>query len=90
VRFSPPSITKNDKSDGEKNHEFLANRSSDFNRTKKFGINAKNYTRKEPKINYSDQNQNTGIRQKYKTNKEDRRSNLEKDRRNTITIEMIM
>jgi hypothetical protein len=47
VRFSPPSINKNDKSDREKNHEYLANGSSDFNRTKKFGISAKNYTREE-------------------------------------------
>jgi hypothetical protein len=45
--FSPPSINKNDKSDREKNRQYLANGSSDFNRTKKFGINAKNYTRKE-------------------------------------------
>jgi hypothetical protein len=73
VRFSPSSITKNDKPDREKNHEYLANGSSDFNRTKKFGINAKNYTRKEPKINNSDQGQNIGIRQEYKTNKENRR-----------------
>jgi hypothetical protein len=33
----------------------------------------KNYIRKELKINNSDQSQNTGIRQKYKTNKENRR-----------------
>jgi hypothetical protein len=73
VRFLPFLITKNDKPDREKNHEYLANGSSDFNRTKKFGINAKNYTRKEPKINDSDQGQDTGIRQEYKTNKEDKR-----------------
>jgi hypothetical protein len=73
VRFSRPSINKNDKTDREKNHEYLANGSSNFNRTKKFGINTKNYTMKEPKINDSDQDQNTGIRQKNKTNKENRR-----------------
>jgi hypothetical protein len=73
VKFSPSSITKNDKLYREKNHEYLANGSSDFNRTKKFGISAKNYTRKEPKINDSDQGQNTAIRQENKTNKEDRR-----------------
>jgi hypothetical protein len=33
----------------------------------------KNYTRKEPKINNSDQGWNIGIRQKNKTTKEDRR-----------------
>jgi hypothetical protein len=73
VKFSPLSINKNDKSDREKNREYLANESSNFNRIKKFGINVKNYTREEPKINYSDQGQNTGIRQKYKINKENRR-----------------
>jgi hypothetical protein len=73
VRFSPPSINKNDKSDREKNHEYLANGSSNFNRTKKFGISMKNYTRKEPKIKDSDQGRDTGMRQEYKTNKEDRR-----------------
>jgi hypothetical protein len=73
VRFSPPSINKKDKPDGEKNREYLAKKSSDFNRTKKFGINAKNYTSKEPKINNSDQGWNTGIRQENKTTKEDRR-----------------
>jgi hypothetical protein len=73
VRFLHSSIIKNDKPNREKNHEFLANKSSNFNWTKKFGINAKNYTRKEPKINNSDQGQNTGIRQEYKTNKENRR-----------------
>jgi hypothetical protein len=62
VRFSPLSINKNDKSDREKNREYLAKESSDFNWTKKFGISVKNYTRKEPKINNSDQGQNTGIR----------------------------
>jgi hypothetical protein len=49
VKFSPPSITKNNKSDREKNYKYLANRSSDFNWTKKFGINVKNYTRKKLK-----------------------------------------
>jgi hypothetical protein len=67
VRFSPPSINKNDKSDGEKNHEYLANGSSDFNRTEKFGINTKNYTRKEPNINNLDQGWNTGIRQENRS-----------------------
>jgi hypothetical protein len=73
VRFSPPSITKNDKLDGEKNREYLANGSSDFNRIKKFGIIAKNYTREESEINDSDQGWDTGIRQENKTTKEDRR-----------------
>jgi hypothetical protein len=73
VRFSPPSINKNDKPDGEKNHEYLANGSSDFNRTKKFGISVKNYTRREPKFNNSDQGRDTGIRQENRTTKEDRR-----------------
>jgi hypothetical protein len=73
VRFSPPSINKNDKPDREKNRKYLANGSSDFNRTKKFRINAKNYIRKEPKTNNSDQGQNTGIRQENRTTKEDRR-----------------
>jgi hypothetical protein len=73
VRFSPPSITKNDKPDGEKNHKYLANGGSDFNRTKKFGINTKNYIRKEPEINNSDQGWNIGIRQENRTTKEDRR-----------------
>jgi hypothetical protein len=73
VRFSPPSITKNDKPDGEKNYEYLANGSSDFNRTKKFGISVKNYTKKEPKINNSDQGWDTGIRQENRTTKENRR-----------------
>jgi hypothetical protein len=72
-RFSPPSITKNDKPDREKNHEYLANGSFDFNRTKKFRISAKNYTRKEPKINDSDQGWDTRIRQENRTTKEDRR-----------------
>jgi hypothetical protein len=73
VRFLPPSITKNDKSNREKNRKYLANRNFDFNQTKKFGISAKNYTRKEPKINDSDQGWNTGIRQENRTTKEDRR-----------------
>jgi hypothetical protein len=88
--FLPPSINKNDKSDREKNHEYLANRSSDFNQTKKFGISAKNYTRKKPKINNSDQGWDTGIRQENRTTKEDRRVQPKKDRRNTTTIEIIM
>jgi hypothetical protein len=45
VRFSPPSITKNDKFDREKNCKYLAKRSFKFNQTKKFGINTTNYTR---------------------------------------------
>jgi hypothetical protein len=90
VRFLPSSITKNNKSDREKNHEHLANGSSDFNRTKKFGISAKNYTRKEPKINNSDQGQNTGISKKIRQIKKIEGCNREKDRRNTISIEMIM
>jgi hypothetical protein len=61
VRFSPLSKNKNDNSDGEKNCEYLANRSSNFNRTKKFGIKVKNYIRKEPKINDSDQDQDTKL-----------------------------
>jgi hypothetical protein len=61
-----PSINKNDKSDREQNREYLANESSDFNRTKKFGISAKNYTRKEPKINDLDQGWDTGIRQEIR------------------------
>jgi hypothetical protein len=90
VRFSPPSINKNDKPDGEKNHEYLANGSFDFNRTKKFGINAKNYTRKEPNINDSDQGWDTGIRQENRKPKKKEECNQEKDRRNTTTMEMIM
>jgi hypothetical protein len=62
VKFSLLSIDKNNKPDREKNHEYLVNRSSDFNQTKKFGVNAKNYTREELKINNSDQSWNTGIR----------------------------
>jgi hypothetical protein len=81
VRFLPPSINKNDKPDGEKNREYLANRSSYFNQTKKFGINAKNYTRKEPKINDSDQGWNIGIRQENKTTKEDRRVQPRKEQK---------
>jgi hypothetical protein len=54
VKFSLPSITKNNKPDGEKNHKYLANGSSNFNQTKKFGINIKNYIRKKPKINNLD------------------------------------
>jgi hypothetical protein len=73
VRFSPPSITKNDKPNREKNHKYLANGSSNFNQTKKFGISVKNYTRKEPKINSSDQGQNTGIKQENRTTKENKR-----------------
>jgi hypothetical protein len=69
VRFSPPSINENNKPDGGKNHEYLANGSSDFNRIKKFGISVKNYTRKEPKINNSNQDWNTRIRQENKTTK---------------------
>jgi hypothetical protein len=45
VKFSPPSINTNNKSDGEKNREYLAKESSNFNWTKKFGINTKNYIR---------------------------------------------
>jgi hypothetical protein len=81
VRFSPPSITKNDKSDREKNHEYLANRGSDFNHTKKFGISVKNYTRKDSKINNSDQGWNIGIRQENRTTKEDRRVQLRKEQK---------
>jgi hypothetical protein len=73
VRFSPSSITKNNKSDREKNCKYLAIGSSDFNRTKKFGINMKNYIRKEPNIDDLDQGQNTRIRQENKTTKENRR-----------------
>jgi hypothetical protein len=72
VRFSLLSINKNDKSNREKNHEYVANGSFDFNRTKKFGISVKNYTRKEHKINDSDQGWDTGIRQENRTTKKDR------------------
>jgi hypothetical protein len=81
VRFLPLSITKNNKSDREKNREYLTNRSSDFNRTKKFGISAKNYTRKKPKINDLDQGWNTGIRQENRTTKEDRRVQPKKEQK---------
>jgi hypothetical protein len=90
VRFSPPSIIKNDKPDGEKNHEYLANGSSDFNRTKKFGISAKNYTRKEPKINNSDRVGIPELDKKIRQPKKIEGCNQEKDRRNTTTMEMIM
>jgi hypothetical protein len=81
VRFSPLSITKNNKFDREKNHEYLANESSNFNRTKKFGISTKNYTRKKSKINNSDQGRNTGIRQENRTTKEDRRVQPKKEQK---------
>jgi hypothetical protein len=90
VRFSPPSINKNDKPNREKNREYLANGSFDFNRTKKFGISTKNYTRKEPKINDLDQDRDTGIRQENRTIKKIEGCNQEKDRRNTTLIEMII
>jgi hypothetical protein len=57
----------------EKNHKYLANESSDFNRTKKFRINEKKYTRKEPKSNDSDKGWDTGSRQENRTTKEKRR-----------------
>jgi hypothetical protein len=66
VRLSLPSINKNNKLNREKNREYLANKSSDFSRTKKFGINARNYIRKKPKINASDQGRNTDITQENK------------------------
>jgi hypothetical protein len=90
VKFSPSSIIKNDKSDREKNCKYFANGSSDFNRTEKFGINTKNYTRKESKINNLDQGWNIGIRQENRTTKRKVECNQEKDRRNTTSIEMIM
>jgi hypothetical protein len=50
----------------------------------------KNYIRKEPKINNSDQGRDTGIRQENRTPKKIEGCNQEKDRRNTTIIEMIM
>jgi hypothetical protein len=73
VKFSLLSITKNDKLNREKNHEYFANGSFDFNQTKKFGISAKNYTRKESEINNLDQGWNTRIRQENRTTKENKR-----------------
>jgi hypothetical protein len=90
VRFLPPSINKNDKPDREKNHEYLANASSNFNRTKKFGISAKNYTRKEPKINNSDRVGIPELNKKIGQPKKIEGCNQEKDRRDTTTMEMIM
>jgi hypothetical protein len=89
VRFLPPSINKNDKPDRKKNHEYLANGSTDFNRTKKFGISAKNYTRKEPKINNSDQGWDTELDKKIRQPKKIEECNQEKNRRNTTTMEII-
>jgi hypothetical protein len=90
VRFSPPSITKNDKSDREKNREYFANGSSNFNRTKKFGISAKNYTRKELKSTIRTRVGILELDKKIEQPKKKEGCNLEKDRRNTTTIEMIM
>jgi hypothetical protein len=45
VKFSPPSINKNDKSDREKNHKYLANRSSNF-KNQQIWNQCKNYTGK--------------------------------------------
>jgi hypothetical protein len=90
VRFSPPSINKNDKSDGEKNHKYLANGSSNFNRTKKFGINAKNYTRKELRSTIQTRVGISELDKKIRQPKKIEGCNQEKDRRNTTTMEMIM
>jgi hypothetical protein len=90
VRFSPPSINKNNKPDREKNHEYFANGSSDFNQTNKFGISVKNYTRKEPKINDSNQGQDTELDKNIRQIKKIEGYNLKKDRRNTTTMEMII
>jgi hypothetical protein len=73
VKFLPFSINKNDKFYREKNRQYLTNRNSDFNWTKKFGISIKNYIREKSNINNLDQSQNTGIRQENKTTKENRR-----------------
>jgi hypothetical protein len=90
VRFSPPSINKNDKSDREKNRQYLANGSSDFNRTKKFVINAKNYTRKELRAMIRTWVGIPELAKKIRQIKKIEGCNQEKDRRNTTTIEMIM
>jgi hypothetical protein len=90
VRFSPPSINKNNKSDREKNREYLANESSDFNRIKKFGINAKNYTRKELISIFWTRVGIPELDKKIKQPKKIEEYNQEKDRRNTTSIEMIM
>jgi hypothetical protein len=50
----------------------------------------KNYTRKEPKINNLDQGRDTGISKKIGQPKKIEGCNQEKDRRNTISIEIIM
>jgi hypothetical protein len=84
VKFSPLSIDKNNKPDREKIHEYFANRIFDFNRTKKFGISTKNYTREEPKINNLDQGRNIGIRQEYMTNKENKRVQPKKQKKHYI------
>jgi hypothetical protein len=90
VKFSPPSITKNNKPDREKNHEYLANGSSDFNRTKKFGINVKNYTRKELRSTIQTRVGIPELDKKIGQSKKIEGCNQEKDRRNTTTMEMIM
>jgi hypothetical protein len=86
VKFSPPSINKNDKSDREKNRKYLANGSSDFNRTKKFGISAKNYTRKKLKSIIQTRVRIPELDKKIEQPKKKKEYNQKKDRRNTITM----
>jgi hypothetical protein len=90
VKFLPPLINKNNKSDREKNHEYLAKGSFNFNQTKKFGISTKNYTRKNLRLMIWTRVKILELNKKIEQLKKIEGCNLEKNRRNTILIEMIM
>jgi len=56
-------MNKNDrlKFDGRKKRQYLTNGKSEFNETKKFGINAKNYTGHSQQINDSNRVRNAEV-----------------------------
>ena len=55
MRSTPPSTNKNN-INGRKKRQYLANGQSDFNGTKKIGINTRNYTRQSQRIKDSNEN----------------------------------
>ena len=65
MRLSPPSIRRSDrlKFDGRKKRQYFSNRKSEFNGTKKFGINTKNYIGQKQQINNSKQVRNAEVKQ---------------------------
>jgi hypothetical protein len=83
-------MNKNNKPDREKNHKYLANRSFNFNRTKKFGISAKTTPERNLRLTIQTRVGIPKLDKKIGQLKKLEGCNQEKDRRNTIIIEIIM